>query len=165
MKIGLLNFHIHKYYRDSSVFTKCEQLLVMGHLNLNVNVFVVMMVSCVVAVWLMESKHKLFALGPTPCSIMDLGNFWVSLINMHQLSSLYWYAVFHTESWSLRWQGRVGDTMLLGWESNTSMAEVRKAWGGGGELELRGGKSQVPHPLYETLVCYMYIVSYQGLIH
>ena len=38
----------------------------------------------------------------------------------------------------LRWQGKGGDMMLLGWESNEKSTKLE------GELELRGGKS---HPL------------------
>ena len=42
--------------------------------------------------------------------------------------------------------------MLLGWESNTCVWQ-KSAKLEGGKLELRGRESQIPHPLYETLVC------------
>ena len=46
--------------------------------------------------------------------------------------------------------GKVGDMMLLGRESNTSIWQ-KSAKLEGGNLSLGGGKSLVPHPLYETL--------------
>ena len=61
------------------------------------------------------------------------------------------HTVFHTERF-LIWQGRVHDALGVG-KLCKYMTEVSKAWGG--TLELRGGKSQVPHPLYDTLIIYI----------
>ena len=44
--------------------------------------------------------------------------------------------------------------MFLGWESNTSVWQKSTKLEGG-NLSIGGGKSQVPHPLYETLHCVM----------
>ena len=48
--------------------------------------------------------------------------------------------------------------MFFEWENDTGtyLAEVSKALGG--KLEFRGGKSQVPHPLYETLLTHSMVI-------
>ena len=63
-----------------------------------------------------------------------------------------------TESRVLKWQGRGHDALGMG----KYVEEVNKALRVGGNLSFRGGKSQVLHPLYETLirVCVCHIVIY-----
>ena len=49
--------------------------------------------------------------------------------------------------------GKVGDMILLGWESKTSIWQKSAKLEGGGGLRLGvHGKSQVPHPLCGTLI-------------
>ena len=65
---------VHMYYTDGSVLTRIEQPLVMVRLNLNANVFMVLMVSCVVADWLMVSKHGYLLWDQHPVQL------WTSVI-------------------------------------------------------------------------------------
>ena len=60
-------------------------------------------------------------------------------MHMRSVENLCWHqTMFHTEPWFLRWQGRGHDALGV---------NLR------GKLERRGGKSQVPHPVWNTTKC------------
>ena len=95
----------------------------------------------------LSTQHSQYG-HPAAVSVVYVCSVYMYVYLYHKVWFITACAQCFTQNHDL-WDGKVGDMMLLGWESNTLllykyMTEVCKAWGG--KLEVRGGKSQVPPP-------------------
>ena len=92
----------------------------------------------------------------SPCNLLNLSVEQLNCNQMYQQAEKVVYtdevAVFHTDFW----EDKIGDMMLLGWESNTSVFWQKWAKLVGGNLSLVKGS----HSLYETLAAEWWYVAF-----